>query len=58
MVAVLLGHLIAGEPVTVFTIIAATIIIGSVALISISQQALFKKEKAHSFDIEKEKRFT
>lgn len=51
VVAVLLGHLIAGEPVTVYTVIAATIIIGSVALISISQQALAKKEKAFSFQM-------
>ncbi len=49
VVAVLLGHLIAGEPVTVYTVIAASIIIGSVALISISQQILSKRDPASSF---------
>ncbi len=53
VVAVLLGHLIAGESITVYTVIAATIIIGSVALISISQQAFIKKENLPSFLIRK-----
>lgn len=49
VVAVLLGHLIAGEPVTIYTVIAAAIIICSVALISVSQQALFKRENSTPF---------
>lgn len=49
VVAVLLGHLIAGEPVTIYTVIAAAIIIGSVALISISQQILSKRGKTSPF---------
>jgi len=53
VVAVLLGYLIAGEPITVYTVIAATIIIGSVALTSISQQAFIKKENPSSFLVRK-----
>jgi drug/metabolite transporter (DMT)-like permease len=53
VVAVLLGYLIAGEPITVYTVIAATIIIGSVALTSISQQAFIKKENPSPFLIRK-----
>ncbi len=53
VVAVLLGYLIAGEPITVYTVIAATIIIGSVALTSISQQAFIKKENLSSFLVRK-----
>jgi drug/metabolite transporter (DMT)-like permease len=55
VVAVLLGHLIAEEPVTLYTVIAAIIIIGSVALISISQQTFSKKTTTHPFQNGKEK---
>jgi drug/metabolite transporter (DMT)-like permease len=56
VVAVLLGHLIAGEPVTVYTVIAAAIIIGSVALISVSQQIFSRKENALPVEIGEKKR--
>jgi drug/metabolite transporter (DMT)-like permease len=56
VVAVLLGHLIAGEPVTVYTVIAAAIIISSVALISVSQQIFSRKEKALPFEIGEKKK--
>jgi len=45
VVAVLLGHLLAAEPLTVQIIIAATIVVGSVALTTISQQASFRSKR-------------
>jgi drug/metabolite transporter (DMT)-like permease len=42
VVAVLLGHLIASEPLTLQIVIAATIVVGSVVLTTISQQASFR----------------
>jgi drug/metabolite transporter (DMT)-like permease len=44
VVAVLLGHLLAAEPLTLQIIIAATIVIGSVALTTISQQASIRSK--------------
>jgi drug/metabolite transporter (DMT)-like permease len=43
VVAVLLGHLLASEPLTVHILIAATIVIGSVALTTVSQQASLRR---------------
>jgi drug/metabolite transporter (DMT)-like permease len=44
VVAVLLGHLLAAEPLTLQIIIAATIVVGSVALTTISQQASIRSK--------------
>jgi len=44
VVAILLGHLLAAEPLTLQIIIAATIVIGSVALTTISQQASIRSK--------------
>jgi drug/metabolite transporter (DMT)-like permease len=43
VVAVLLGHLLASEPLTVHILVAATIVIGSVALTTVSQQASLRR---------------
>jgi drug/metabolite transporter (DMT)-like permease len=43
VVAVLLGHFLASEPLTTHILIAATIVIGSVALTTVSQSSLRKK---------------
>jgi drug/metabolite transporter (DMT)-like permease len=44
VVAVFLGHLLASEPLTVHILIAATIVVGSVALTTVSQQASLRKK--------------
>ncbi len=44
VVAVLLGHLLAAEPLTLQIIIAATIVIGSVALTTISQHSSIRSK--------------
>ena len=44
VVAVLLGYLLASEPLTVHILIAATIVVGSVALTTVSQQAFLRKK--------------
>jgi drug/metabolite transporter (DMT)-like permease len=44
VVAVLLGHLLAAEPLTLRIIIAATIVVGSVALTTISQHASLRSK--------------
>jgi drug/metabolite transporter (DMT)-like permease len=38
-VAVVLGYLLAGEALTVHTLLAETLIVGSVALVSIAQDS-------------------
>jgi drug/metabolite transporter (DMT)-like permease len=43
VVAVLLGHFLASEPLTVTILIAAAIVVGSVALTTVSQQASLRK---------------
>jgi len=47
VVAVLLGHFLAAEPLTPQIVIAATIVIGSVALTTISQQASIRSKPKH-----------
>ena len=44
VVAVLLGHFLASEPLTAHILIAATIVVGSVALTTVSQQASLRKK--------------
>ena len=44
VVAVILGHLLAAEPLTLQIIVAATIVVGSVALTTISQQASIRSK--------------
>jgi drug/metabolite transporter (DMT)-like permease len=48
VVAVLLGHFLATEPLTPQIVIAATIVVGSVALTTISQQASVRSKSNHS----------
>jgi drug/metabolite transporter (DMT)-like permease len=48
VVAVLLGHFLASEPLTSKIVIAATIVVGSVALTTISQQASIRSKPNHS----------
>ncbi len=48
VVAVLLGYLLASEPLTLQTLIAAVIVVGSVALTTISQQASLRSRSAHT----------
>jgi drug/metabolite transporter (DMT)-like permease len=48
VVAVLLGHFLASEPLTPQIVIAATIVIGSVALTTITQQASIRSEPKQS----------
>jgi drug/metabolite transporter (DMT)-like permease len=43
VVAVLLGYLLASESLTIHILIAATIVVGSVALTTVSQQASSKR---------------
>ncbi len=45
VVAVILGHLLAAEPLTPRMLIAATIVVGSVALTTLSQQAFLWSKK-------------
>jgi len=47
VVAVLLGHFLAAEPLTSQMVIAATIVVGSVALTTISQQASARSKPKH-----------
>ncbi len=44
VVAVLLGHLLASEPLTVTTLIAVAIVVGSVVLTTVSQQASLRSK--------------
>jgi drug/metabolite transporter (DMT)-like permease len=44
VVAVILGHLLAAEPLTPRILIAATIVVGSVALTTLSQQAFLRSK--------------
>jgi drug/metabolite transporter (DMT)-like permease len=44
VVAVILGHLLAAEPLTLQIIVAAAIVVGSVALTTISQQASIRSK--------------
>jgi drug/metabolite transporter (DMT)-like permease len=44
VVAVILGHLLGAEPLTLQTIVAAAIVVGSVALTTISQQASIRSK--------------
>ena len=44
VVAVILGHLLAAEPLTPRILIAATIVVGSVALTTVSQQGFFRSK--------------
>ncbi len=45
VVAVILGHLLAAEPLTPRTLVAAAIVVGSVALTTLSQPAFFRSKK-------------
>jgi drug/metabolite transporter (DMT)-like permease len=47
VVAVLLGHFLAAEALTAQIVIAATIVVGSVALTTISQQASIRSKSSH-----------
>lgn len=47
VVAVLLGHLLAEEPLTLQIMLAAAIVVGSVALTTVSQHAFFRSKPAH-----------
>jgi drug/metabolite transporter (DMT)-like permease len=47
VVAVILGHLLAAEPLTLQIVIAAAIVVGSVALTTISQQASVRSKPKH-----------
>jgi len=44
VVAVILGHLLAAEPLTPRILIATTIVVGSVALTTLSQQAFLRSK--------------
>jgi drug/metabolite transporter (DMT)-like permease len=48
VVAIILGHLLAAEPLTLQILVAAAIVVGSVAVTTISQQTSLRSDKGHA----------